>query len=98
MKRRSKIEIRIDILTILSQRGPSRITHIMYDSNTNCAVLKGNLTYMIKQGLVEKKYVGQERIAYCITPKGTSILSAFKELRQVLPIVEETSHQVSTII
>ena len=95
MKRRSKIEIRIDILTILSQRGPSRITHIMYDSNTNCAVLKGNLTYMIKQGLVEKKIVGHDRVAYIITTKGTSILTAFKKLRQILPIVEETPHQVS---
>ena len=98
MKRRSKIEICIDILTILSQRGLSKITHIMYDSNTNCAVLKGNLTYMIKQGLVEKKNVEQDRVAYCITQKGTSTLIAFKELRQILPIVEETPHQVLAII
>ena len=94
MKRRSKIEICMDILTILSRRGLSRITHIMYDSSTNCGVLKVNLTYMIKQGLVEKKYVGHDRVAYCITQRGISILSAFKELRQVLPIVEETPNQV----
>ena len=95
MKRRSKIEICIDILTILSHRGLSKITHIMYDSNTNCGVLKGNLTYMIKQKLVEEKSVGHDRIAYCITLKGTSVLIAFKELRQVLPIVVENPHQVS---
>ena len=95
MKRRSKIEICIEILTILSHRGLSKITHIMYDSNTNCGVLKTNLTYMIKQGLVEKKIVGHDRVAYIITTKGTSILTAFKELRQVLPIVEETPQQVS---
>jgi predicted transcriptional regulator len=95
LKRRSKIEICIDILTILSHRGISKITHIMYDSNTNCGVLKVNLTYMIKQGLVEKKIVGHDRVAYIITPKGTAILTSFKEFRQVLPIVEETPHQVS---
>ena len=67
----------------------------MYDSNTNCGVLKVNLTYMIKQKLVEEKSVGHDRIAYCITLKGTSILIAFKELRQVLPIVVENPHQVS---
>ena len=94
MKRRSKIEICIEILSILSQRGLSRITHIMYDSNTNCGVLKVNLTYMIKQGLVEEKSVGHDRVAYCITQRGISILSASKELKQVLPIVEEPPHQV----
>ena len=66
----------------------------MYDSNTNCGLLKKNLTYMAKQGLVEKKSVGRDRVAYCITQKGTSILDAFKEVIQVLPIVEETPHQV----
>ena len=88
----------MEILSILSKRGLSRITHIMYDSNTNCGVLKGNLSYMIKQGLVEDRSVGHDRVAYCITQRGISILGAFKELRQVLPIVEETSHQVSAII
>ena len=94
MKKRSKIEIYMKILSILSQRGLSRITHIMYDSNTNCSLLKENLLFMIKQGLVEERSIGHDRVAYCITPKGTSVLIAFKELRQVLPIVEETPHQV----
>ena len=98
MKRRSKIEICMEILLILSKRGLYRITHIMYDSNTNCGMLKVNLTYMIKQGLVEKKSVGNDKVAYCITKRGTSILNAFKELKQVLPTVEETPHQVSAII
>jgi len=89
MKRRSRIQICIDVLSILSQRGLSRITHIMYDSNTNCSLLKTNLTYMIQQGLVEKKPVGKERIAYQVTQKGVTILKTFKEFKQMLPIVEE---------
>ena len=90
--RRSKIEIYMEILSILSQRGFSRITHIMYDSNTNCSLLKENLIFMIKQGLVEEKFVGHDRIAYCITPRGVSILNSFKELKTVLPIIEKKTN------
>jgi len=90
--RRSKIEIYMEILSILSQRGLSRITHIMYDSNTNCSLLKENLIFMIKQGLVEEKFVGHDRVAYCITLRGVSILHSFKELQTVLPIIEKTTN------
>ncbi len=90
MKRRSRIQICIDVLSILSQRGLSRITHIMYDSNTNCRVLKNNLTYMIQKDLIERKFVGKQRIAYQVTQKGVTILKTFKEFKQMLPIVEES--------
>ena len=92
MMRRSKIEIYMEILSILNQRGLSRITHIMYDSNTNCSLLKENLIFMIKQGLVKEKFVGHDRVAYCITPRGVSILQSFKELQIVLPIIEKTTN------
>jgi len=92
MMRRSKIEIYMEILSILNHRGLSRITHIMYDSNTNCSLLKENLMFMIKQGLVEEKFIGHDRVAYCITPRGVSILNSFKELRTVLPIIEKTTN------
>ena len=93
--RRSKIEICIEILKILSQRGLSRITHVMYDTNTNCSLLKEILVFMIKQGLVEEKSVGKDRVAYCITQRGISILNAFNELNQVLPVIEENPDQIS---
>ena len=92
--RRSKIEICIEILSILSQRGLSRITHIMYNSNTNCSLLKEILLFMIKQELVEEKSVGKDRVAYNITQRGISILNAFKELNQILPLIDETSNQI----
>jgi predicted transcriptional regulator len=97
MKRRSKLQIQINILTVLNQRGPSKITHIMYESNTNCGILKKNLTFLTKQELVEKKTTGKDRIAYRITPKGTSMLSTFKEFKQML-LVEETPNLIPLII
>jgi predicted transcriptional regulator len=96
--RRSKIEICIEILSILSQRGLSRITHIMYNSNTNCSLLKEILLFMIKQELVEEKSVGKDRVAYNITQRGISILNAFKELNQILPLIDETSNQISAYV
>jgi len=38
--RRSKMEIYLDILKTLAQKGPLKLTHIMYKSNVNCCVLK----------------------------------------------------------
>lgn len=51
---------------------------------------------MIQQELVEKRPYGKERVAYGITPKGTSILNIFKEFKQMLP-VEENPNQLSPI-
>lgn len=96
--RRSKIEICIEILSILDQRGLSRITHIMYNTNTNCSLLKEILVFMMKQNLVAEKNVGKDRIAYCITQRGRSILHAFLELNQILPLVENNLDQISEYV
>lgn len=98
LKRRSKIEICIEILSILAQLGLSRITHIMYNTNTNCSLLKEIMVFMIKQNLVEEKAVGKDRVAYCITQRGLSILTSFKELNQILPLVDTASDQISTYV
>ena len=98
LKRRSKIEICIEILSILSQRGLSRITHIMYNTNTNCSLLKEIMIFMMKQNLVEEKNVGKDRVAYCITQRGLSILTAFKELNKILPIVDVDSDQIPAYV
>jgi predicted transcriptional regulator len=96
--RRSKIEICIEILSILNQRGLSRITHIMYNTNTNCSLLKEILVFMMKQNLVEEKSVGKDRVAYCITQRGISILNAFQELNQILPLVENKVNKISDYV
>lgn len=87
--RRSKLEMYIDVLTVLSQRGPLKLTHIMYKSNLNCSVLKGYLEFLIKQELIEERIIGKSRIIYAITQRGKTVLKAFTELKQALPIIEE---------
>lgn len=92
--RRSKLEMYIDILKVLAQRGPLKLTHIMYKANVNCSVLKEYLDFLIKQNLVEERMAGKRRIVYAVTQRGIMVLKYFRELKQVLPIVEEARNRV----
>jgi predicted transcriptional regulator len=92
--RRSKLEMYVDILTVLAQRGPLKLTHIMYKANVNCSVLKEYLDFLLKQGLIEERNVGKQRIVFAVTQRGITVLKYFRELKQVLPIVEEARSQV----
>jgi len=92
--RRSKLEMYIDILRVLAQKGPLKLTHIMYKANVNCSVLKEYLDFLIKQELVEEKTVGKKRIVYAVTEKGLKVLKYFRELKVMLPVIEEGNPRV----
>jgi predicted transcriptional regulator len=87
--RRSKLEMYVDILKVLAQKGPMKVTHIMYKANVNCNVLKEDLGFLIKQGLIEERVVGKGRVVYANTARGTTVLTYFRELSKALPIKEE---------
>jgi predicted transcriptional regulator len=95
--RRSKLEMYIDILKVLSQRGPLKLTHIMYKANVNCSVLKKYLDFLIQQNLVEERTAGKKRVVYAITQKGITVLKYFRELKTILPIVEDTRRLPATL-
>jgi predicted transcriptional regulator len=94
--RRSKLEMYVDILQVLSRRGPLKLTHVMYKANVNCKVLKEYLDFLLKQNLIEERIVGKSRMVFAITQRGITVLKYFRELRQVLPIVEEARNSLST--
>jgi predicted transcriptional regulator len=97
--RRSKLETYIDILRVLAHRGPLKLTHIMYKANINCSALKGYINFLIKQGLVEERTVGKDRKVYMITQRGITVIKAFRELKQALPVTEEeTSNKVPILL
>jgi predicted transcriptional regulator len=79
----------VDILRVLAQRGPLKLTHIMYKANVNCNILKGYLDFLIKQGLIEERVVGKSRIVYSNTVRGTTVLKYFRELNKALTVIEE---------
>jgi len=93
--RRSKLEMYVDILSVLAHRGPLKLTHVMYKANVNCSVLKEYLDFLIKQGLVEERTAGKQRVVYAVTQRGITVLKYFKELKQVLPIIEEARSQTA---
>ena len=93
--KRSKLEMYVDILQVLAQRGPLKVTHIMYKANVNFSVLKEYLDFLLKQGLVEERTIRKQRIVYAVTQRGITVLKYFKELKQVLPIVEEARNQAA---
>jgi len=95
--RRSKLEMYIDILKVLSQRGPLKLTHIMYKANVNCSVLKEYLDFLILQNLVEERTAGKKRVVYAVTQKGITVLKYFRELKSILPIIED-SRRVPAIL
>ena len=91
--RRSKLEMYVDILKVLAQRGPLKLTHIMYKANVNCSVLKEYMDFLIKQELIEERTIGKRRVVYTVTQRGITVLKYFRELKQVLPITEEARNQ-----
>jgi predicted transcriptional regulator len=90
--RRSKLETYIAILSVLANKGPMKMTHIMYKANVNCSVLRDNLDFLIKQKLVEERTIKKHTI-FAVTKRGINVLKYFKELTRALPIIEETRNQ-----
>jgi predicted transcriptional regulator len=82
--RRSKLETYTDILKVLINRGPLKTTHIMQKINVNSKTFKEYVEFLIKQGLVEERFVKEGRIVYEITPRGVLILKSLKELEKVV--------------
>jgi predicted transcriptional regulator len=89
--RRSKLEMQVDILRVLTRHGPLKLTHIMYKANVNCSVLQQYLTFLIQHGLVEKQTVQKRKVVYvvyAITERGRIALKHFMEINRALPIIE----------
>jgi predicted transcriptional regulator len=93
--RRSKLEMYVDILRVLAERGPLKVTHIMYKANVNCNILKEYLDFLVGQGLVEERIVGKRRVVYATTQRAVTVLKYFRELQQALPIIEEARNNMS---
>ena len=64
----------------------------MYKVNINCSIIREHINYMLKQGLVEEQAVGKRQF-YAITQRGIEVLENFQELKQILPIIEQTQNQ-----
>jgi len=93
--RRSKMEMYIDILKVLSHNGPLKLTHIMYKANVNCSVLKEYLDFLIQQSLVEEQMLRRKKnrikIRYAITERGKIVIKYFNEVNRALQITPKAN-------
>jgi predicted transcriptional regulator len=90
--RRSKMEMYVDVLKVLAQHGPLKLTHVMYKANVNCSVLKEYLDFLIQQRLIEEQILHKKRnktkIRYAITERGKTVLRYFNEVNRALQITQ----------
>ncbi|HYA78678.1 MAG TPA: winged helix-turn-helix domain-containing protein [Verrucomicrobiae bacterium] len=85
----SKLEMYVDILNVLEQRGPLKVSNIMLEAKVNCNILKGYLNFLIKQGLIEERVVEENGVVYANTARGAAIIKFFTELDRALSVKEE---------
>lgn len=91
---RSKLEMYLDTLEALAIYGPMKLTQITYKAKLNCGFLKQILKDMIEKGLVEERKLKKNTVVYAATPKARTIVSQFKELTQLIPIVDESATEI----
>jgi len=89
MTRRNKMQILMEILTVLHKEKALPLTHIMYKANVNCSVLKEYLTELMKKDLVDvrKIKIGNARIAYFLTPRGINVQQEVTRLLATLDVI-----------
>lgn len=85
-RRRSKLEIAIDILDAIAE-GRDRPTRIMYSANTSWIPLQQLLEMLLTCGLIiERNHNGARR--YLLTEKGAKTLTYFDSVRHQLAMAE----------
>jgi predicted transcriptional regulator len=92
--RRSHLEIYVEILSLLVQKGPQKRTHIMQKTNLNSKVLTENLSFLAKQALIETRNIGKARVVFVATQRGTNVVKFFSELNKTFPIIESAQNKV----
>ena len=89
--RRARLEIQVDILRVLAQHGPLKLSHIMYKANLNGGALKQYLDFFIQHNLVEERTLSKKRVVYAITQRGRTILKYNWEVNSALQTTEEAN-------
>ncbi len=80
--RKSKLEMRVDILKILIHE-PMKLTKLMHKTELSQNDLKQHLDFLIQQNLVEEQNLGKDATFYVITERGLKVLNI------VAPMISE---------
>jgi predicted transcriptional regulator len=88
--RRSHLEKYIEIIGVLEQNGPLKRTPLMYKANLNCSNLKDDLSFLVKQGLIEELTDGKAKRVFAITNRGINVLKYFQAFKHEIPAIDDT--------
>jgi len=92
-KRRSKLEIYIDVLRII-ERGIHKPTRIMFAANISWKPLTEILANLERQGLIERK-TAENRTLIFITEKGKRILRTLETISAELTFPKKSRRNIS---
>lgn len=84
------MEMYLDILDLLDQRPPLKLTEILQKITVSCNMMRENIDFLTKQGLIEIKILRKKRKAYVISQLGVTVLEQIRELKRPLPEMKET--------
>jgi len=94
-KRRSKLEIYIDVLQTIKD-GTSKPTRIMYGANLSWQLLQGVLESLVDQDLIEELDQSGSRdkrtnVIYRVTSKGDGVIKYFGYAKCIVDVDGEAS-------
>jgi predicted transcriptional regulator len=84
---RSKLELYADILEVLVNNGPLKVTWISLRARVNYALMKPMLGHLVAKALVEEKRLKDGSVGFCATELGRESLKQFKSFCSFNPIV-----------
>ncbi len=96
MIRRSKLEVFVDILKVVSQEGEIRRTRVMYKANLAWKVLKDSLDVMEKRGII-KSEAKSSGVFVSLTQEGYNVLHRFNEVESAFAPQIQTQAAGSSI-
>ena len=91
--RRSELEIKMDMLQVLSQ-GIDRPTQIMYKANLSWVALQANLKTLVTGSFLREEDLGNRK-RYEVTQKGFEILRAFQKVVETMGSFQPVQKQVT---
>ncbi len=86
---RTRLEIYIGILKTLARNGSLKTSDVACETKINHNEVKKYVDFLLAQGLVDQEKVSIKKTVYSITHKGITVLSYFKEQKQMLPIIKQ---------